>query len=149
MMVSAILLVCLLSSSQGFKIHVTDDAKAVTPVARNPRGGLGDPQSDLYIDFVLITLQQMILDNNMDPMSLDDQVLGAIGFEASVRLHPTNNCTDESDEFYPSCVADQRPAVGAVHHLQDGRHQPRADGHRAQDNRWSLDICLYLESYRR
>ena len=89
MMVSAILLVCLLFSSQGFKIHVTDDAKAVTPVARNPRGGLGDPQSDLYIDFVLITLQQMIIDNNMDPMPLDDQELGAIGFEASVRLPPT------------------------------------------------------------
>ena len=51
---------------------------------------------------------------------------------------------------YPPCVADQRAAVGAVHHLQDGRHQPRADGHRAQDDRWwPLDIYLYLESYRR
>ena len=99
MMVSALLLVCLLSSSQGFKILVTDDAEAMAPVARNPRGNLGDPQSDLYIDFVLITLQQMIIDNNMDPMPLDDQVLGAIGFEASVWLPQTNNCTNET---YPA-----------------------------------------------
>ena len=98
MMVSALLLVCLLSSSQGFKIQVKDDAKAVAPVARDPRGDLGDPQSDLYIDFVLITLQQMIIDNNMDPMPLDDQELGAIGFEASVWLPQpqTNNCANET-----------------------------------------------------
>ena len=98
MMVSALLLVCLLSSSQGFKIQVKDDAKAVAPVARDPRGDLSDPQSDLYIDFVLITLQQMIIDNNMDPMPLDDQELGAIGFEASVWLPQpqTNNCANET-----------------------------------------------------
>ena len=70
-----------LDTCHGFpRIHFSNDTeKRISADIK-----MSDPTSDLMIDLLLVAIDDAIIEAGMDPMDLEDQELGAIGFEASV-----------------------------------------------------------------
>ena len=78
----------LLNTCHGFpRIHFNNNTeKSISADIK-----ISDPNSDLMIDIALGAIDEAIVEAGMDPMDLDDQELGAIGFEASVSWLVNNN----------------------------------------------------------
>ena len=68
------------ANNNGTEERISADINFPDPILK-----MGDPNSDLMIDFFIAALVDQIIEAGMDPMDLEDHKLNAIGFEASVR----------------------------------------------------------------